>query len=57
VTECAMYAGLIVDFVKDAPAAGELVERLWQECEAAHDITAGTASRFRRRSKNGRIRR
>lgn len=36
VTECAMYAGLSVDFVKDVPAAGELVERLWQECKAAH---------------------
>jgi nitronate monooxygenase len=33
VTECAMYAGLSVEFVKDLPAAGELVERLWQECE------------------------
>jgi nitronate monooxygenase len=33
VTECAMYAGLSVDFVRDLPAAGELVERLWQECE------------------------
>ncbi len=57
VTECAMYAGLSVDFVKDLPGAGELVERLWQECEAAHNITAGTAPRFRKRSKNGRIRR
>jgi sugar phosphate permease len=34
VTECAMYAGRSVDFVKDLPAAGELVERLWQECKA-----------------------
>jgi nitronate monooxygenase len=33
VTECAMYAGLSVDYVKDLPKAGELVERLWQECE------------------------
>jgi nitronate monooxygenase len=57
VTECALYAGLSVDFVKDLPAAGELVERLWQECKAAHDITAGTAPRFRKRSKNARIRR
>jgi hypothetical protein len=57
VTECAMYAGLSIDFVKDLPAAGELVERLWQECEAVHDITAGTAPRFRKRTKNGRIRR
>ena len=29
VTDCALYAGLGVDFVKDLPAAGELVERLW----------------------------
>jgi nitronate monooxygenase len=48
VTECAMYAGLSVDFVKDLPAAGELVERLWQEC---------TAPRFRKGSTNDRIRR
>ena len=34
VTECALYAGRSVDFVKDLPAAGELVERLWQECSA-----------------------
>src|SRR5438034_645325 len=56
VTECALYAGLSVDFVKDLPAAGELVERFWQECIAAHNITGGTAPRFRKRSKNGRIR-
>jgi nitronate monooxygenase len=55
VTECALYAGLSVDFVKDLPAAGELVERLWQECEASHDITAGTAPRSRKRSKDGRL--
>ena len=36
VTECPLYAGLSVDFVKDLPAAGELVERLWQECKATH---------------------
>jgi nitronate monooxygenase len=35
VTECALYAGRSVDFVKDLPAAGELVKRLWRECEAA----------------------
>ena len=57
VTECAMYAGLSVDFVKDLPAAGELVERLWQECKATHNITADTARRFPKRSKDGRIRR
>jgi nitronate monooxygenase len=33
VTECALYAGVSVDFVKDLPAAGELVKRLWQECQ------------------------
>jgi nitronate monooxygenase len=37
VTESALYAGLGVDFVKDLPGGGELVERLWRECEAAHD--------------------
>src|SRR6266849_5983262 len=30
--ECALYAGLSVEFVKDLPAAGELVRRLWREC-------------------------
>jgi len=38
VTECALFAGLSVEFVKDLPAAGELVERLWRECETAHGI-------------------
>src|SRR5437016_1946147 len=57
VTECAMYAGLSVDFVKDIPAAGELVARLWQEYMAAHDITAGIAPRFRKKLKDVRIRR
>jgi len=33
VTDCAMYSGLSVEFVKDLPPAGELVERLWQECK------------------------
>ena len=33
VEECALFAGLGVDFVKDLPTAGELVERLWRECE------------------------
>ena len=56
-TECAMYAGLSVDFVKDLPAAGELVARLWQEYMAAHDITAGIAPRFRKKLKDVRIRR
>jgi hypothetical protein len=35
VTECPMWAGESVEFVKDIPAAGELVARLWQECEDA----------------------
>jgi nitronate monooxygenase len=38
VTECALFAGLGVDFIKDLPPAGELVERLWRECESAHGI-------------------
>jgi len=33
--ECALYAGLSVEHVKDLPAAGELVQRLWRECLAA----------------------
>ena len=36
VTECALYGGLSVDFVKDIPPAGELVERLWQVCKTTH---------------------
>jgi nitronate monooxygenase len=36
VTECALFAGLGVDFVKDLPGGGDLVERLWRECETAH---------------------
>lgn len=32
VRECALFAGLGVDSVKDLPPAGELVERLWREC-------------------------
>jgi nitronate monooxygenase len=35
VTECPMWAGTSVEFVKDLPAAGELVDRLWRECESA----------------------
>ena len=34
VTDCALYAGQSVEFVKDLPSAGELVQRLWRECEA-----------------------
>ena len=33
--EMALYAGLSAEFVKDLPPAGELVQRLWQECETA----------------------
>jgi len=36
VTECALFAGLSVEVVKDQPAAGELVDRLWRECETTH---------------------
>lgn len=36
VEECALYAGLGVDFVKDLPPANELIERLWRECQGAH---------------------
>jgi nitronate monooxygenase len=36
VDECALFAGLGVDFVKDVPTAGQLVERLWRECQSAH---------------------
>jgi len=32
VTELALYAGQGVDSVRDIPAAGELVARLWKEC-------------------------
>lgn len=36
VTDCALWGGLGVEFVKDLPRGGELVERLWRECETAH---------------------
>ena len=36
VTECSLWAGFSVEFVKDLPAAGELVERLWRECQNAN---------------------
>ena len=32
-TECPLWAGLSVEFVKDLPPAGELVQRLWREIE------------------------
>jgi nitronate monooxygenase len=35
VTECPMWAGTSVEFIKNLPGAGELVGRLWRECEAA----------------------
>ena len=35
VTDCPLYAGISVEFVKDLPAAGVLVERLWRECQTA----------------------
>ena len=35
VAECALYAGMGVEFIKDLPAAGKLVERLWRECQSA----------------------
>jgi len=37
VTDCAMYAGTSVEYIKDLPGAGELVGRLWRECEAARN--------------------
>ena len=33
--EMALMAGLGVEYVRDLPAAGELVQRLWRECETA----------------------
>src|SRR6266480_4789930 len=51
VTQCALYAGRSVDFIKDIPAAGELVERLWQECVAAHNITVAPRLDSRRGRK------
>jgi nitronate monooxygenase len=33
--ECALYAGLSVEHIKDLPGAGDLVHRLWRECLAA----------------------
>jgi hypothetical protein len=35
VTDCALFAGMSVEVVKDLPT-GELVERFWRDCEAAH---------------------
>ena len=36
VTECVLYAGMGVDFIKDLPMAGDLVRRLWLECETGN---------------------
>jgi nitronate monooxygenase len=36
VTDCALWAGMGVEFIKDLPAAEELVEHLWRECQAAN---------------------
>lgn len=33
--DCALYAGEGVSAVRDIPTAGDLVRRLWKECEAA----------------------
>jgi hypothetical protein len=35
VADCALYAGTGVGLIDDLPSAGDLVHRLWQECEAA----------------------
>jgi nitronate monooxygenase len=37
-SEMALFAGLSVDFVKDVPAAGTLVQRLWRECMTAQGV-------------------
>jgi len=34
VIDCALYAGMGVGLIKDIPSAGDLVRRLWAECEA-----------------------
>ena len=34
ISECALYAGMGVGQIKDIPSAGDLVRRLWAECEA-----------------------
>jgi nitronate monooxygenase len=41
IAECALFAGLSVEFVKDLPGAGELVERLWRECEQGTSRDSG----------------
>jgi nitronate monooxygenase len=35
ITECALHAGLGVGEINDIPPAGNLVRRLWTECETA----------------------
>lgn len=34
ILDCPLYAGVGVSAVRDIPAAGDLVHRLWKECEA-----------------------
>ena len=40
IMELPLWAGKGVDFVKDLPGAGDLVARLWKECEAAGKSSA-----------------
>jgi len=35
VTECPLWAGMGVNFIRDLPSAGELIERLWRECQTS----------------------
>jgi nitronate monooxygenase len=42
IMELPLWAGKGVDAVKDVPKAGELVERLWKECEAAQESVRAT---------------
>ena len=35
VSDCALYAGMGVGLIKDLPSAGDLVRRLWAECQAS----------------------
>jgi nitronate monooxygenase len=49
VAECALFAGLGVDSVKDLPRGGDLVERLWRECQTVHRTgTLGSAMAARK---------
>ncbi len=42
VTDCPMWAGTSVEHIKDLPGAGELVARLWRECDAARSNKKST---------------